>query len=360
MQRNSIIICLLFTLLSGPAWAQGAGTVRGKVNFQGKPLQGAKTYLFKSAASFTGKADYEAPPTGADGAFELRPAPGQYFLIAKKSQKNLEGELEPGDLYAYYGGNPVIVKEGDVLNVGINCTQVLGTSSKFEPGGPGIRGTVFLDGKPLDRTRVTLYQDGDTIFRGIGYASTLTNKAGEFSFNLAPGEYFIVARRRAAEDRMGPLGEGDFFGFAHQSPVVVKEDLFTLIAINGAAKLAKVKEGGQDVTLGGTVKAGETVVEGVIRDKTGKPVAGVYAMAYRDSMMTQKPDFISRITGPDGSYAIDLPEGGEYFIGARNTMGGPAERGDLLGRYPGTEEHSVKMERGEKRKGVDIVVEPVE
>jgi hypothetical protein len=41
-------------------------------------------------------------------------------------------------------------------------------------------------------------------------------------------------------------------------------------------------------------------------------------------------------------------------------MGGPAERGDLLGKYDGNEDHSVKMRTGEKRKGIDIVVEPVE
>ncbi len=57
---------------------------------------------------------------------------------------------------------------------------------------------------------------------------------------------------------------------------------------------------------------------------------------------------------------IDLSEGGEYFVGARNTMGGPAERGELLGRYAGTEDHAVRLTPGEKLRGVDVVVDVVE
>jgi hypothetical protein len=218
---------------------------------------------------------------------------------------------------------------------------------------------VFLDGKPLERARVTLYQDGETIFRGIGYASMLTDGMGEFSFNLEEGKYFVVARKRTGDDKMGPLGEGGVFGFAHDNPVPVQKDRYTVITLNTSVKLVKVKEGGQDITLGGTVKAGGTVIGGVVRRRDGKPAAGIYASAYRDPMMTQKPDFVA-VTGPDGSYAIDLSDGGEYFIGARNTMGGPPERGDLLGRYAGTEDHAVRVKSGEKMRGIDIVVDLVE
>ena len=162
------------------------------------------------------------------------------------------------------------------------------------------------------------------------------------------------------DDKMGPLGGGDFFGFAHDNPIKVEKDGYTVASIHSVNKLVKVKEGGQEVTLGGTVKSGETVIEGVVRGRDGKPVPGVYANAYRDPMMTQKPDFISVKTGPDGAYVIHFAEGGEYFVGARNTIGGPAEKGDLLGKYDGNEDHSVKIRTGEKRKGIDIVVEAVE
>jgi len=359
--RYIVLAMLVLAIAPHASFAAGDGVVKGKVNYQGKPLEGATVYLYADyKGGFKGKADYQAGPTKPDGLFEVAPAAGRYYLVASKQLKGVGGELVSGDFYSYYGGNPVTVGGGETINVGINCSPVMDTGGKYKAGGTGLRGKVYADGKPLDRARVTLYQDGETIFRGIGYASVLTSKEGEFSFNLEPGEYYIVARKRAGEDRMGPLGEGDFFGFAHDNPVEVKPDSYTVVAINTVNKLVKVKDGGQEVTLGGTVKAGETVIEGIVKDKAGKPVAGVYASAYRDSMMTQKPDFISKVTGVDGTYTISLSGGGEYFVGARNTIGGPAEKGDLLGRYAGSEDHSVNIKTGEKLKGVDITVEVVE
>jgi hypothetical protein len=364
MRRRCLPSCFLifFLLQLSPLVcpAQEIGTVKGKVTSQGKPLEGAMVYLYRnSEGGFQGPADHKAGPTGADGLFEVSPAKGRYFVIAHKSSRGAGSTIEAGDEYAYYGGNPVTLGGGDVINLGINCSPIVDVGERYAVGGTGIRGRVFLDGKPLDRARVTLYQDGETIFRGIGYASMLTDGTGEFSFNLEEGKYYVVARKRTGEDKMGPLGEGGFFGFAHDNPVEVKKDRYTVISLNTSTKLVKVKEGGKDITLGGTVKAGGTVIAGVVRGRAGQPVAGIYASAYRDPMMTQKPDFIS-VTGPDGSYAIDLSEGGEYFIGARNTMGGPPERGELLGRYAGTEDHSVRIKSGEKLQGIDLIVDVVE
>jgi hypothetical protein len=358
--RVLILALLVLTLSPGAAFA-GGGLVKGKVNYQGKPLGGAVVYLYSDyKGGFKGKPDFQAGPTGADGVFEAAVPGGRYYLIARKSLGGGD-ELKPGDFYSYYGGNPVVVGGGETINIGVNCSPIIDAGERYKSGGVGIRGKVYADGKPLERARVTLYQDGDTIFRGIGYASVLTSKDGDFSFNLEPGTYYVVTRKRAGEDRMGPLGEGDSFGFAADNPVEVKEGTFTVISINAVTKLiSKVKAGGQEVTLGGTVKAGETVIEGVVKGKDGAPVPGVYASAYRDSMMTQKPDFISKVTGPDGTYSISLSEGGEYFVGARDTIGGPAEKGDLLGRYAGSEDHSVAIKTGEKLKGIDVTVEPVE
>jgi hypothetical protein len=356
LRLGILAICLCLPL---PLFA--AGIVKGKVNHQGSPLEGAVVHVYTVyEAGFRGTGEYRSRPTGKDGAFDLSLPPGRYFVVAKKSGGGSDSELSAGDFWAYYGGNPVVVGDAETINIGINCTRIAEPGTRRSPGGTGIRGVVLAEGEPLGRARVTLYQDGETIFRGIGYASSLTNAKGEFSFNLEPGVYYVVARKRMGDDKMGPLGGGDYFGFAHANPVKVEKEGFSVITVHTVNKLVKVKEGGQEVTLGGTVKAGETVVEGVVRGRDGKPVPGVYANAYRDSMMTQKPDFISSKTGKDGSFVIHFAEGGEYFIGARNTIGGPAEKGDLLGKYEGNEDHSVKIRTGEKRKGIDIVVEAVE
>lgn len=355
------ITALFSLMLPFMASAGDGGVIKGKVNYEGKPLEGAYVYLYSGyEAGFGEGAAYKAGPTGADGAFQVETAPGSYFLVAKKFVKGSDGVLAAGDFYAFYGGNPVKAVTGDEINIGINCSPIMDAGDQHIEGGTGIKGRVYSDGKPLSRARVTLYQDGDTIFRGIGYASMMTNDNGDYAFNLSPGTYFIVARKRVGNDKMGPLTEGDLFAFAHNNPVKVVDGSFTTVSMSAVTKLIKVKESGQAVTLGGTVKAGETTVSGKVVDKAGKPVSGVFVSAYRDSMMIYKPDFISQVTGPDGAYTINLSEGGEYFIGARDTIGGPAEKGDLLGRYAGNEDHSVVLKDGEKVSGIDVVVESVE
>jgi hypothetical protein len=362
MNRTTGLTVLLLALaLAAPRAEAAEGIVKGKVNAHGKPLAGAVVSFYsKYEGGFRGKADAESAPTGADGAFDVKLPKGRYYVLARKLSKGTPAAVAPGDLFAYYGGNPVVVGDGESIAIGINCADVVDIGERKVAGGTGIKGRIFADGKPLDHARVTLYQDGETIFRGIGYASGLTNAKGEFSFNLEPGSYYVVARKRSGDDKMGPLGSGDFFGYAQDNPVEVAKDAYTVVSVNSVNKLAKVKEGAGGVTLGGTVKAGETMVSGVIRDKDGKPAKGVYAAAYRDSMMTQKPDFISAKTGDDGTYSIQLSGGGDYFIGARNTIGGPAEKGDLLGKYDGNEDHVVKLKDGDKLKGIDMVVEVVE
>jgi hypothetical protein len=363
MARRAILAALAAFLCIGlPGVVRAAGVVKGKATWGGKALPGVTLLFYASPeGGFRGAPAATAGPTGPDGAFEASLPAGKYYLLARKSASPPGKPLSPGDFFAYYGGNPVQAGEGDTLSVGVNCSRVGDPGERFRPGGPGIRGKVLDgEGNPVPRARVTLYADGDTIFRGIGFASVLAGPQGDFSFNLEPGSYYVVARRRAEGDRMGPLGGGDLFGYAHDNPVEVRKDSYTHISVSAVAKLAKVKEGAQEMTLDGTVKGGDTFIEGVVRDRDGKPVAGVYAAAYRDAMMTQKPDFISKKTGPDGVYTITLSGEGEYFIGARNTIGGPAERGDLLGKYGGTEDHSVKVKAGEKLKGIDVVVEAVE
>ncbi len=283
--------------------------------------------------------------------------PGQYFLIARRIRKG-GARPGPGDYFAYYGGNPVVLATGEEIDISVSVNPVIDVGQGRIGGGTGIRGRVFDDGKPLDRARVVLYQDAATIFRGMGYASTFTTGTGDFSFNLEPGTYFVLARKRAGEERFGPLAAGDLFAYAPDNPVEVEEGSYTVVSMNAITKLEKPKAGVAELSLGGTMKGGGTSIEGMVRDAAGSPVAGVYVSVFRDPMMIAKPDFIAT-TGPDGRYRVSLSGGGEYFVGARNTLGGPAVKDDLLGRFGGSGDHPVVLKSGEKRTAVDIVVERV-
>jgi hypothetical protein len=356
---SSCLACLALTVLIGlaPTVAR-AEVVKGKVVSNALPVAGARVGLYvDQSKGFQGDPAYRSEPTSAAGEFRIEVPPGQYYLIASTVAEG-RSRPGPGDYFAYYGGNPVMLDAGEEIDISVSVNPVIDVGQRRVAGGTGIRGRVFADGKPLDRARVILYQDAGTIFRGMGYASTFTTATGDFSFNLEPGTYYVLARKRAGEDRFGPLVAGDLFAYASDNPVEVTDGAFTMISMNAITKLEKPKTGGPELSLGGTMKGGETSIEGTVRDEGGKPVAGIYVSAFRDSMMTAKPDFIAR-TGPDGRYTLNLSGGGEYFIGARNTLGGPAEKGDLLGRYDGNEDHSVVLKSGEKRGAIDIVVEKV-
>jgi hypothetical protein len=360
-RRAAATILVAAVLIVATAAVAADGSLKGKVSFRDKPLAGVVLQLWSDWRSGFRGAPAATAPTAADGSFAITAPEGRYFVLLRSAGSALDAVPAAGEHYAFYGGNPVALTAGEALSIGINASTVLSPEQASIPGGTGIRGRVFVDGTPLDRARVTVYQDGETIFRGMGYASTLTTADGSFSFSIEPGSYWVVARKRTGDDKMGPLGAGDLFAFAPGNPVAVKDGAFSALALNAAAKqVKKVKDGGQEVTLDGTVKAGGTIVSGVVRDAAGKPIKGLYVGAYRDSMMIYKPDFISNLTGEDGAYTLTLAGGGEFFIIARNTLGGPAEKGDLLGRYAGNESHSVVVKPGEKLVGIDIVAEKVE
>lgn len=360
-RRSGTSVLVALFLLVATTVAAADGSLKGKVSFRDKPLPGVVLQLWADwRGGFRGSPAASAP-TAADGSFAITAPEGRYYVLLRAANSALAAAPAPGEHFAFYGGNPVALAAGEGLSIGINAVTVIAPEQTSIPGGTGLRGRVFVDGAPLDRARVTVFQDGETIFRGMGYASALTTADGSFSFTIEPGTYWVVARKRIVDDKMGPLTAGDLFAFAPGNPVSVREGAFSVLALNAAAKqVNKVKDGGQEVTLDGTVKAGGTVVSGIVRDAAGKPAKGLYVGAYRDSMMIYKPDFISNLTGEDGSYTLTLAGGGEFFIIARNTLGGPAEKGDLLGRYAGNESHSVVVKAGERLVGIDLVVEKVE
>jgi hypothetical protein len=75
---------LLLALLAAE-FALAAGTVAGKLSFQGKGVKDASVLFYAVAGGrVTGAPDHEAPLSAEDGSFQLSLPPGQYFLVARK------------------------------------------------------------------------------------------------------------------------------------------------------------------------------------------------------------------------------------------------------------------------------------
>jgi len=72
------------------------------------------------------------------------------------------------------------------------------------------------------------------------------------------------------------------------------------------------------------------------------------------------PAYKSNRTGPDGKYSIAFERPGRYYIGARDSVGGPMEPGDMAGVYEGTDDNSVELSDGETLGDIDITLREVQ
>jgi hypothetical protein len=202
---------------------------------------------------------------------------------------------------------------------------------------------------PLEKASLYIYKKGMDLY-GPAYAvSNETDREGAFAISLPPGEYVTVVRKRANGTSVGPVVPGD--NRSDFVPLVVKQGMAAL------TYSAPLKVGD---TRRLTVQEGKSTTgfEGRITDADGNPVEGLRIQVYDHVQMSERPKYVSEKTGPDGSYQMLLPQGGTYYISARDNFGGPPKLGDLYGRYDqGTIEPSaVVIRKDEILKDVDIRV----
>jgi hypothetical protein len=193
--------------------------------------------------------------------------------------------------------------------------------------------------------------------KGPAFAETISDNDGNFSLQLPPGKYFLVARLRKTGEVAGPLEVGDY-----------KSEVIGPIIVNEKGEIIKQdirvfqKTGeNKDIAINTSQTQSKTGISGTIYDAEGKPVAGARVHVYDHVQMSERPKFVSSPTGPDGKYIIYLPKGGTYYLAARDKFGGPPKVGDLYGRYDrGTIEPSaVIVKDNEILQNIDITVHRV-
>lgn len=205
---------------------------------------------------------------------------------------------------------------------------------------------------PLEKASLYIYKQGMDLYGPAFAVSDATDRAGKFAISLPAGEYVSVVRKRVNGAAVGPVVAGDN-----------RSEFIPLRVERGMAQLnlsAPIKVGDNrrlsledEKTLTGFV--------GSVRDADGNPVEGLRIQVYDHVQMSERPKYVSEKTGPDGRYKMLLPEGGTYYIGARDNFGGPPKLGDLYGRYDqGTIEPSaVVIRKNEILKDIDIRVTKV-
>ncbi len=212
-----------------------------------------------------------------------------------------------------------------------------------------VSGTVVT---PLEEAYVYIYQKGMDLYGPAFAVSRATGPDGRFELPLPDGDYILVVRKRAAGDAAGPVVAGD-----HKSafmPITVAGGRLEM-TVEAPLKIGDTRQVARE---GETTRTGLT---GFVTDIDGNPVEGARVHVYDHVQMSERPKFVSEKTGTDGAYIVYLPEGGTYYLAARDKFGGPPKIGDLYGRYDqGTIEPSaVVVQDGSILKGVDITVTKV-
>ena len=225
-------------------------------------------------------------------------------------------------------------------------------------GRTGIEGTVLSDAtrEPVEGAHVYAYVDYSKNLIGVAdYVSRGSGEDGSYRLEVPPGEYFVVARRRASGSNYGPIVTGDLYDHRYGEKVV---GVTTGKTKRMDFSLAEMKEPLFFQVFTEQERKTNTMIKGRIVDESGSPVQGAFATAYADDNMRRLPDFASTLTGDDGSYTLYLPKGGRYHIGARVHARSAPKTGEPVGRYDGSEDHSIKVEDGSSLDGIDMTVRP--
>ena len=391
--KKSVFFISLFILLTSNLNCENLSNkqssrnhgVKGIVTFQGKPIDWAFVYLYVDEdTSYKKQYMGISEATERDGLYTISPKPGKYFLAARKRWNYAStGPLRIGDYQVIYDQNPITVKEDKWLEINLELEEIKSESSINSPKNTGIKGSVSFRSivksnyknmsdshrcesypchsptlKPTTAlgAYVYAYINKDSDLRGPSYfAMTKLDENKNFTLNLPPGEYYITARKRINKNKFGSLKANDLNADYQNNPVKVKINNYTKLEDIVLKKIDPKKL--KKIQSGETKPKTQTIIRGIIKDKSGLPKEGVYAFVYHDSQMIGKPLYRSLLTGKNGYYEIFLSQGGNYYVGARNTFGGPLAPGDLVGAYNGTTENILNIKDDEIKENIDIVVE---
>ncbi len=350
MNRFTRILAALLALAASPSLAGDFTGARGRVALKGEVVPGVTVLAFREFdAGPSSEPDGRSEPTNAEGIYSLELPPGNYHLVAVKSDSPSLAGLHEGDLFCFYGGNPIRVEPRRATNIGFNMIRV--EKDPAPDPAAGISGAVYDEnGKPLSGGAVYFYGSASDGFKGIPGFFARVGEDGTFRARVRKGKFFVIARKRGTGELFGPTEVGDHFGYYARNPVVLAEGGNRGIRIDAIRRLGMLEkfEGIPDPAPWIGPRA--TIV-----DASGSPVQGVRVLAYRSEEMRGHPAYVSAKSGRDGAVDLAFTEEGSYFLLAREKLGGPAES-EWYGKYEGDGGRPIRISR-EPATPIRIVVE---
>ena len=328
MKKLLLICAILFLSFS---MAEATTGISGRVAWRGELIEGVTIRAYKNVDDLVaGKVIAASRPTATDGTYQLELPPGRYVMTAR----DFEGEPQAGRHFCYYSGSPIQVVQDHRTHVGFNLIRIPEQITSQSGKRSGLKGKVSFQGEPLEKSYLYVYKDAAKGFKGPAYFIQPVAE-GNFRLRLPPGEYFLLARKRAKGGQFGPIEIGDYFNYYYGNPVRVEAGETRYIDLETVSRLSMLEEG-EALPFAG--------IKGQVLDASGQPLAGLHVFAYRNAAMTGTPDFFSPATQNDGRFELPLSETGTWYILARENFGGPAAIGEQYGRYQANPEHAVQFE----------------
>ncbi|HEY5995368.1 MAG TPA: hypothetical protein VIU29_00020 [Candidatus Deferrimicrobiaceae bacterium] len=350
MNFRVAVLLLLLALLPFSATAGERTVLRGKAVLDNEGVSGVTVLAYRDYdRGAAGEVFARTGPTGADGMFSLPLPPGSWFLVGYRAEGG-PSALKPGDLFCFFGGNPVRVEDGRAPLVGLNLSRIVPDPPAAGPDGlSGI--VVDENGKPLDGATVYLYKSAADGFKGMPGIFARTKEDGTFRLRVRKGTFFAIARKRRSGDLFGPTLPGDYFGFYPGNPVTLADGAPKGLRVDAMPRLSQQEKMGESTAAPATIGIRARMVDG-----GGNPVAGVRLLAYKNPAMSGFPAYVSGKSGKDGQVELAVADPGRYHLLARERLGGPAD-GEWYGRYGGTPDHSAEAKAGETGEPLVVVVE---
>ncbi len=219
--------------------------IAGRLRYKGKPVSQAQVSLYVLSEKNVRGLGLETKSTDGNGEFRFTPPPGSYLLVARKRVDSAgKRPLSKGDLFCFYGANPLALGDGREISVEISChpkddlqaflapdvtvkrsRAELARFREREPlkAGMGISGRVTdRDGKPAQDLQVTAYHRRDPgkafqmhHLRLASENMVRTDANGRYFLPVnKAGSYYLVARQYGGES---PL-KGELYGLYEANP----------------------------------------------------------------------------------------------------------------------------------------------
>lgn len=375
------VFLLLFLTLLIPSTAL-CGPVEGIVFSSSGPMENTVVEAYSDYSLFLSQTGgFKAVSGDKPGEYRLNLPSGTYYLVAT-------GHVNGRKHVAYHGANPVTISDAPAW---IPLMALPASDAVCAEGREGVSGRVMFRGKPVSGGRVSIYPANDGYFRGMGLLTTTIDTQGNFRFDVEPGSYAVVARRRNGNEQMKPLGRGDLYCRFNGGKVDVdsgkscsieiecypKDDLYAFLDDPSVLPPERRVRGDKVVSTGGRrmrdagrgpaeAASAAMSIGGRVTDADGKPVSGAVVSAYnagRDRLFqmhiirTKTPNMA--ITDADGRYRIGLVQPGMYYVVARQKSGEAPDAGELFGLFEGSANHSVDVAEGNELTEIDIQTAPV-